>query len=79
MNRHYPPSIEEVWDSFEWMLKTKLEEIDHMARQMFREMTLLRTTDEATIRAYMQESFAELWECVAMQQEANQKYRRVRK
>jgi len=77
MNRHYPPSIEEVWDSFERLMKAKLEEIDYMAREMYREMAMLRTTNDATIRAFMQESFAELWECVATQQEEKTK-RRVR-
>lgn len=78
MNRHYPSSIEEVWDSFEWMLKSKLEEIDHMARQMYQEMQYTRTNND-TIRDYMQERFAELWEYVAVYQEANHKHRRVRK
>lgn len=78
MSRHYPPGIEEVWDSYEWLLKSKLEEIDYMARLMFQEMQFTRT-DNNTIRDYMQERFAELWEYVASHEEENYKHRRVRK
>lgn len=70
-NRHYPPDLEEVWNSYEWLMKTKLEELDHMARQMFKEMKLVKASDKL-IRSYIERQFAELWEYVAYQQEAKE-------
>jgi len=74
-NRHYPPSVEEVWSSYEWLVKSKLEELDHMARCIYREMMYARSKPEM-VRQLMAERFAELWECVAEEQEQKTKYRR---
>jgi len=74
-NRYYPPSMEEVWDSYEWLLKSKLEEIDYMTRKMFQEMQFVRAKND-DIRAFLHQRFAELWERVADEQEAQAKFRR---
>ena len=76
MNRYYPPTIEEVWDSYEWLMKSKLEEIDHMTRQMFKEIQALKKLKEPEIRKFLSERFAALWNQVAEEQEALQRKER---
>jgi len=75
VNRHYPETLHEVWESYEWLLKSKLEELDHMARQMFKAMQVTHTANNDKIRSFMQEMFAATWEQVAAQQEAKAKRR----
>jgi len=75
MNRYYPPSLEEVWESFEWLIKERLRDLDNMARRMFTDMQATHTADNEKIRAYMQEQFALVWEQVAAEQEVKTKRR----
>lgn len=77
MSHHYPKSIMEVWNSYEWLIKEKLEALDHYARCMFREMAGVRSgASNQEIRVAMGELFAELWEQVAEEQDSQAKYKR---
>lgn len=69
MNRHYHSEAPSVWASYEYLIKERLESIDHMARRMFSELqyTGMRKDD---IYAFMEEQFTELWKKVAAEQEA---------
>ena len=75
MNRHYPETLHEVWESYEGMLKDKLRSIDHMARQMFKEMALTRSANNEKIRNFLHDHFAMLWEQVAAEEEVKTKRR----
>jgi len=77
MNRHYPASAEEVWSSFEWLLKDDLERIDYRVRQMFKELGQLRSLKDDQIREFLHERFVALWQQVAAEQENQAKYRRT--
>lgn len=77
MNRHYPETLHEVWESYEWLLKSKLQELDHMARQMFKSMQATNAANNDKIRRFMQEMFAALWEQVAAQEEVKAKRREL--
>lgn len=78
MNRHYPQSIKEVWESYEYLLKQRLEQMDHLAREMYKEMAMLRSAKPALIREFMELEFAKLWEQVAEEQEGGRKGERIR-
>lgn len=67
-NRHIPSSIVEVWDSYEWLVRRKLEELDHLTRQMYKDMQMTRSKQE-DIREFIPMAFAELWDNVAEEQE----------
>lgn len=75
MSRHYPQSLEEVWESFEWLLKDELRKIDHMTRKMFLAMQMARGSNEQ-IYAFIGQQFADLWEQVTAEEEQKSKYRR---
>lgn len=65
----------EVWESWEHRLKEKLEGIDHITREMFKEMVFTRTASSDNIRNFLQEHFAMLWEQVAAEQEVKSRRR----
>lgn len=67
-NRYRHSNMQDVWDSFEWLYRQKLEELDHMTRQMIREMSY-PGCDVVRIHEFVREQFADLWENVARQQE----------
>lgn len=56
MNRHYPKSVAEVLESYEFLLKDKLRDIDHMTRQMFRDLQLTGQSNQQ-IREMLTQSF----------------------
>lgn len=76
MNRHYPKSAAEVLESYEFLLKDKLRDIDHMTRQMFRDLQLTGQSNQQ-IREMLTQSFWDIWEQVAAEEEVKTK-RRVR-
>lgn len=67
-NRYRTSNMAEVWESFEHLYRHKLEELDHMTRQMMNEMTYSGCDREAIAR-FVRQSFADLWESVATEQD----------
>lgn len=67
-NHKRPSNMEEVWESFEWLYRDKLEQLDHMTRQMIYEMSY-KGCDVERIHQFIRERFAELWEAVAREKE----------
>lgn len=72
-NRYYPPTIEDVGRSYEWMIKDKLRELDSIARSMHRDLTMLGRLTDFEIREYMQMQFDSLCEMVAEQEERKER------
>lgn len=56
-----------TWESFRWLLKEKLEELDYMTRRMQTEMSAIRIPTEVS-KNYISKEFALLWEEVAEQE-----------
>ncbi|WP_042165569.1 hypothetical protein [Paenibacillus gorillae] len=61
--------VQEVWDSFEWLIREKLEGLDHLTRQMYTEMQLASGRNSKDVRASIEYLFADLWENVAAVEE----------
>lgn len=59
MNRHYPSEAPDIWRSYEWLQKERLESIDYIARRMYSELVNCRMRSEDE-KAYMRERFADL-------------------
>lgn len=74
MNRYYPPTVEEVWDSFEWLMKSKLQEIEFMKHQMFKEIKTLKKLRDHEIDQFIEERFTDL--CNQVEQESKQRKER---
>lgn len=74
-NQHPRSNTVEVWDSFEWLFRQKLEQLDFMTRQMMYEMSY-KGCDHEAIARFVQERFARLWEQVAAEQEEETPERR---
>lgn len=68
MSRYRHGSIEAVWASYEWLIKEKLEALDHLTRQMYTEMQLSGASKEV-IEQFVPAAFSSLWERVALEQE----------
>lgn len=49
-----------TWESFRWLLKEKLEELDYMTRRMQTEMSALRIPPGVS-KEYITKEFALLW------------------
>lgn len=71
MSRHRCKDIEEVWDSFEWLYREKLESLDNLTRSMIKEMEDTGA-DYRTVRKYVPKKFEELWANVSELQEQKQ-------
>ena len=71
MTQHRYGAIKDVWIGYEWLLKSKLEELDHMAREMYKAMQLSGASKGA-IDQFIPAAFADLWGRVAAEQEAAQ-------
>lgn len=56
-----------TWESFRWLLKEKLEELDYMTRRMQTEMSAIRIPSELS-KEYITKEFGVLWEEVAEQE-----------
>lgn len=67
-NRYYANSTQEVLESFEWLFREKLEELDQMSRNMWRDLFYARVPSDQ-IQPIIQQFFAELWEQVAETEE----------
>lgn len=67
-NRYRPSNMVEVWSSFEWLFREKLEQLDAMTRQMMDEM-LYKGCDQEAVQRYVQHQFAALWAQVAAEEE----------
>ncbi|MHA6481086.1 hypothetical protein ACX1C1_04080 [Paenibacillus sp. strain BS8-2] len=74
-NRYYADSTQGVLESYEWLFREKLQELDKMARSMSTDLTNARVPNKQ-IPAIMRQFFAELWEQVAATEE--QRLRRQR-
>lgn len=59
------------WESFRWLFKEKLTEMDFMTRRMMAEMSSLRIPREM-VTEFVQQEFARLWQEVLA--EENTKY-----
>jgi hypothetical protein len=68
MNRHRSKEIQEVWDSFEWLYREKLESLDYLTRQMIKEMEATGA-DIRTVRSFVPKKFAGLWQTVSQERE----------
>ncbi|RED54773.1 hypothetical protein [Cohnella lupini] len=77
MNRHIPKSGKEVFESYEWLFREKLESLDHLTREMWKELRWVGVPTKK-IPEVIGEFFAYLWEDVADKAEKEAKYRRVR-
>ncbi|QHT60649.1 hypothetical protein GXP70_12335 [Paenibacillus lycopersici] len=64
MTRYHHRNMEEVWLSFEWLLRSKLEELDHLSRQLYKDMQSAGAKP-ADIEAFLPGAFSELWSRVA--------------
>ena len=65
--------MRQSWESFEWLIKDKLIELDNMTRAMMREMQYCGVT-LSLMNEYIPKQFARLWEEVAAEQ--SEKYDR---
>lgn len=63
-NIHVHAEMQEVWDSFEWLFREKLESMDSMTRTMIREMQMTGA-NLTQIRRFIPQRFSGLWESVA--------------
>jgi hypothetical protein len=63
-NKYRRKDMQEVWDSFEWLYREKLQSLDSMTRQMIGEMQMtgLNLTQ---IRRFVPKAFADLYNQVA--------------
>ncbi|AZN43376.1 hypothetical protein [Paenibacillus albus] len=69
MTRYRHGSVDQVWGSYEWLVRTKLEELDHLSRQIYKDMQLSGAS-KAHIEMFLHESFENLWKRVAVEEEA---------
>ncbi|KHF33438.1 hypothetical protein CM49_04386 [Paenibacillus sp. P1XP2] len=60
-----------TWNSFRWLYKEKLRELDYMTRRMMSEMSALYIPHDLA-RGYLEQEFARIWNEVA--EEEDQKY-----
>lgn len=58
----------EIWESFEWLYRDKLQQLDHLTRYMLREMSLCNVPLRIS-RPFVREKFRQLWLDVAREQE----------
>ncbi|BBI32017.1 hypothetical protein [Cohnella abietis] len=65
-NKYRCNDMQEVWNSFEWLYREKLQSLDNMTRQMIGEMqkTGLNLTQ---IRRFVPKAFADLYNQVAQE------------
>lgn len=75
MKPHQESEMQQVWNSFEWLYREKLEAIDHLTRQMIREMNYSGVS-MAQIRRFVPVAFKQLWDQVASEQEGKTPERR---
>jgi len=75
MSRYQYKEAREVLESYEWLYREKLEELDVLTRKMWRDLQTARTP-KAQIPVMIGEFFRELWVQVAEEQEQKAKYRR---
>lgn len=74
-NRYIPKSAQETLESYEWLYREKLESLDHLTRQMWRDLQQAGVP-ASKVRSVIQKFFAQLWNQVAQEQEEQAKYRR---
>lgn len=74
-NRYYPKTLKESWEGWKPRFKQKLEELDYLSRQVFKDVQHAGISND-DIRDFLQQKFAELWNQVAEEQENQTKYRR---
>ncbi|MGN7359969.1 MULTISPECIES: hypothetical protein [unclassified Paenibacillus] len=60
--------MKHTWNSFCWLYKEKLQELDHMTRRMLAEMSALQIPHEMA-REYLEQEFARLWNEVAEEED----------
>lgn len=75
-NRYYAKNPQEVFESYEWLMREKLTELDRMARNMAYDLGSA-WVPAAQIQPMMQQFFSDMWQQVAATEE--QKYKKRRK
>lgn len=68
-NRYYATKPQEVFESYEWLMREKLTELDRMARRIDYDLEIL-SIRPADRQKMVQKFFTELWQQVAATEEA---------
>ncbi|BBI32458.1 hypothetical protein [Cohnella abietis] len=77
-NRHVHNSAQEVWESYEWLIRQRLEDLDNLSREMFKDMRLARINTNVAYHVISQ-SFADLWAEVAEENRISGEQHQVRR
>jgi hypothetical protein len=64
MNRYIPKSARETLESYEWLYRDKLESLDHLTRQLWRDLVHAGVRS-SEVRDVISDYFAGIWEQVA--------------
>lgn len=58
-------SEQEIWDSYEWLIRERMEQLDYLIRRARGDMQVVSRRHSVDINASMQKSVTELWHDVA--------------